>query len=61
LKWSNGSWQARQTHKDLHAVEPNLLSSTVSGDPHCGQRMLSVSAILRPDPETARGSGGAIP
>src|SRR4051812_31705476 len=38
LKWSNGSRQARQVHNDLHAVEPNLLSSRVSGDPQCGQR-----------------------
>jgi hypothetical protein len=34
LKWSNGSLHDVHTHKDLHEVEPNRLSSRVSGEPH---------------------------
>ena len=38
LKWSKGSRHVLHRHSDLQAVEPNRLSSWVSGLPHCGQR-----------------------
>ena len=57
LKWSKGSRQALHAHSDLQAVDPNRLSSRVSGEPHCGQRTLSVQRH-RAGP---RGCGGAMP
>jgi hypothetical protein len=58
LKWSNGSRQESHTHSDLHAVDPNRLSSRVSGEPHCGHRSANVSGT---GPVLPRCRGGAMP
>src|SRR3954449_242931 len=58
LKWSNGSRQALHTHSDLHAVDPNRVSSRVSSDPHCGHLNDRVSETVPPD---RVGDGGAMP
>src|SRR3954465_7257158 len=58
LKWSNGSRHARQTHSDLHAVDPKRLSSWVSGEPQWVHRTLRVSGTT---PSRGRVAGGAMP
>ena len=61
LNCSNGCRQLWQNQIDLHAVEPNTLFSSVSGDLQYGQRAVVARRRSGISSSDSRGPGGAMP
>src|SRR5262245_52411434 len=59
--WSRGSPQAVHRQSDLHAVEPKRDSSSVAGEPQCGQRTDRRSGTIPGRAAGPAGPGGAMP